>query len=546
MVRILCLLGLVCVLGAQEISLAFLKSKPPGIARDFYIWLFLKNPNTTTQDAKAVYPLVQRNSVAIQEAMRAKKALTLGPTNLCVHLPLKELALKDASCIALGLKITRVFEAVKNHSQRTLLETMRTKLTKEHVKLSTSIGILLSHDLLKELFSTTASTLAFIYNALPYEQRLQLLDHHISAKLLEKSLNQNNFSLNQIIQRIIFDSRFLHFKKSLAQANIVNSDDKTFFALGLNAVMHGKYEKALDYFKRTAYQASSAFLKDKALFWQYLVSQDKATLETLSQSPNPNLFSLYARLNLKKKLDYKLVTSLPISHKKPPFDITDPFAWQIFRDKTLALKNKNQLHQRLESLKTPTTLPHLAYFLSLYNSDQHYFLTPYENIIAWSSLQEKSLAYAIARQESLLLPALISRSYALGLMQIMPFNVDHFAKQMGVGATKLTDMFNPTIALPFGNHYLNFLKQEFKHPLFVAYCYNAGPGFFRRLLQERHFFRRGHFEPWLSMELIPYEETRLYGQKVMANYILYQWVLNPKAKPFDIDNFFSTTLQTRR
>ncbi|WP_199765101.1 lytic transglycosylase domain-containing protein [Helicobacter felis] len=544
--RLLCLLGLVCALGAQEINLAFLKSKPPGIARDFYIWLFLKDPKTTTQDAKAVYPLVRYNNTAIQEAMRAKKALPLGPTDLCTHLPLKELALRDASCIALGLKITRIFEAAKHHSKRALLETMRAKLTKEHAKLSTSIGILLSHDLPKALFSTTASTLAFIYKALPYEQRLQLLDHHIHPELLEKSLNQNNSTLNQIIQRIIYDSRFLHFKKSLARANIVNSDDKTFFALGLNAVMHKKYEKALDYFKRAAYQASSVFLRDKALFWQYLVSQDKATLETLSQSPDPNLFSLYARLSLKKKLDYKLVTSLPISHQTPPFDITDPFAWQIFRDKTLALKNKDKLRQRLESLKTPATLPHLAYFLSRSHSNQYYFLTPYENIISWSSLQERSLAYAIARQESLLLPALISRSYALGLMQIMPFNVDHFAQQMGVGPTKLTDMFNPKIALPFGNHYLNFLKQEFKHPLFVAYCYNAGPGFFRRLLYERHFFRRGHLEPWLSMERIPYEETRLYGQKVMANYILYQWILGSKTQPFDIDSFFNATLQTRR
>ncbi|MFC3847797.1 lytic transglycosylase domain-containing protein [Helicobacter baculiformis] len=546
MFRLLLLCFVCSILGAESLSLDFLKSKPAGIARDFYIWMFLKESSTTTQDAKAAYKLVTYKSVAIQEAMRAKGALSFGIANLCGSLPLKELALKDAHCIALGLNLSRVFASAKHRSERALLELIQGKLAKDYPKLNTSIGILLHHNILKALFASSVSTLVLIYNALPYEQRLQLLDHHINPTLLESFINQNNPRLNQIIQRIVVDARFTHFKKSLAKANITNTDNKTFFALGINAVIENKEDKALDYFKRSAYLASTPFLKDKSLFWQYLISQDPAILESLSQSSNPNLFSLYANFNLHKVPTYQLVTTLQAHYKDPPFDITDPFAWQVFRDKTLAMKEGAARDQRLESLKTPQTLPHLAYFLSRYNTGQYYFLAPYENIISWSSLQEKALAYAIARQESLLLPALVSRSYALGLMQIMPFNVAHFAAQMGVGPTKLTDMFNPKIALPFGNHYLNYLKAEFEHPLFVAYCYNAGPGFFKRLLTQRHFFRHGKFEPWLSMELVPYEETRIYGQKVMANYIIYQRIFAPYAKPLDLNAFFNATLKSRR
>ncbi|WP_233710525.1 lytic transglycosylase domain-containing protein [Helicobacter salomonis] len=546
MLRLLCFSLLLCLLGAEPLTLDFLKSKPAGIARDFYIWMFLKEADTTTQEAKSAYQLVTYKSAAIQEAMRAKNALGMGITNLCTSLSLQELVLKDSQCIALGLTLSKVFASAKRASERPLLQRMQNQLLKDYPKLSASIGILLHHDIPQALFASSVTTLVYLYNALPYKQRLQLLDHSIEPKLLESFINQNNPKLNQIIQRIIVDARFLHFKKSLAKANITNTDDKTFFLLGINALVEKQEDRALDYFKRTAYQASTPFLKDKALFWQYLITQDRAILESLSESNNPNLFSLYANFNLHKTPPYQLVTTLQARHKKPPFDITDPFAWQLFRDQTLALKDENVRAKRLESLKTPQTLPHLAYFLSRYNKQKHYFLAPYEHIITWSSLPEKALAYAIARQESLLLPALISRSYALGLMQIMPFNVPHFAQQMGVGPTKLTDMFNPKIALPFGNYYLNYLKAEFEHPLFVAYSYNAGPGFFKRLLTQRHFFRPGKFEPWLSMELVPYEETRIYGQKVMANYIIYQRIFAPHAKPMDINAFFNDTLKSRR
>ncbi|WP_235852473.1 hypothetical protein [Helicobacter vulpis] len=363
MFRLLCLCCACCLLGGKPLNLDFLKNKPPGIARDFYIWMFLKQESTTTSEAKAAYNLVTYKSVAIQEAMRAKKALGLGITNLCSTLPLQELALKDARCIALGLSVSKIFASAQDRLHRTLLELMQGKLAKDYPKLDTSIGILLHHDILKALFESSVSTLVFIYNALPYKQRLQLLDHHINPEWLESFINKNDPKLNQIIQRIVMDARFLHFKESLAKAHITNTDDKTFFILGINAVLQNKEDRALDYFKRAAYLANTPFLKDKALFWQYLISQDPAILESLSQSDNPNLFSLYANFSLHKTPTYQLITTLHARHKKPPFDITDPFAWQIFRDKTLAMPQGPARDQRLESLKTPQTLPHLAYFL---------------------------------------------------------------------------------------------------------------------------------------------------------------------------------------
>ena len=48
----------------------------------------------------------------------------------------------------------------------------------------------------------------------------------------------------------------------------------------------------------------------------------------------------------------------------------------------------------------------------------------------------------------------------------------------------------------------------------------------RKLLAKGELFRKNAdnaaLEPWLSMELIPYEETRFYGMRVLANYLVYQ------------------------
>ncbi|WP_104759440.1 lytic transglycosylase domain-containing protein [Helicobacter bizzozeronii] len=534
---------------AQEITLDFLKSKPKGIARDFYIWMFLQEKSTTAEEAQEAYRLVNSKSARIQAAMVAKKAIPTQPGNVCYGLSLKELSLQNNKCIATGLTISRILKHTHNQTDRELLLFMQEKIAQTHPKLHAIMKVLLSLDKTQEVLKANASTLSSIYNALSYRQRLNLLDHAINPKTLAHLADQNDSAFNDILRRIVRDARFSHFKKSLARARITHSDSKTFFILGLNAAMHDERSLALEYFKRSEQEADGSFLKNRALFWQYLVSHNKTYLHTLSQSTSPDLFSIYANLNLGTTPKYKIVSALEgIRHKQPNFDIKDPFEWQILRDKILAIQDKNAFLKALEPLKTTQTTPHLAYFLDrYYNKQRHYFLAPYEGIISWKSVPEKALAYAVARQESLLLPALISRSYALGLMQIMPFNVAPFARQIGTGPTKLTDMFNPKIALVFGNYYLNYLKEEFKHPLFVAYSYNGGPKFFRHLLKERHFFtRQRKFEPWLSMELIPYSETRLYGQKVMANYIIYQKLFASKqGEPhhFDINAFFDATLK---
>ncbi|CCF81182.1 Soluble lytic murein transglycosylase precursor [Helicobacter bizzozeronii CCUG 35545] len=233
-VKIALLVGMFAsTLLAQEITLDFLKSKPKGIARDFYIWMFLQEKSTTAEEAQEAYRLVNSKSARIQAAMVAKKALPTPPGNACYGLSLKELSLQNNKCIATGLSIGRILRHAHNPTDREFLLFMQEKIAQTHPKLHAIMKVLLSSDMTQEVLRANASTLSSIYNALSYRQRLNLLDHAINPKTLAHLADQNDSAFNDILRRIVRDARFSHFKKSLAQARITHSDSKTFFHFGL-------------------------------------------------------------------------------------------------------------------------------------------------------------------------------------------------------------------------------------------------------------------------------------------------------------------------
>ena len=145
---------------------------------------------------------------------------------------------------------------------------------------------------------------------------------------------------------------------------------------------------------------------------------------------------------------------------------------------------------------------------------------------------------AIARQESRFLPSVVSTSYALGMMQFMPFVARDIAKKEKLETFELEAMFDPRVAYLFANIHLNFLERSLYHPIFIAYAYNGGIGFTRKLLQSGTFLE-GPYEPFRSMELVSYEESRDYGKKVLANYVVYRHLLGEETS---ISNLFETLL----
>lgn len=129
------------------------------------------------------------------------------------------------------------------------------------------------------------------------------------------------------------------------------------------------------------------------------------------------------------------------------------------------------------------------------------------------------------RQETRFIPGLISRSFALGLMQIMPFNVDSINKIHPLKVSSYDDMFNPAYNIPYAIEHLKHIEATLYNPVFMAYAYNGGIGFTKRLITAEGMFMSGEHEPFMSMELIFNAESREYGKKVLANYVIYKKIL---------------------
>jgi soluble lytic murein transglycosylase len=179
------------------------------------------------------------------------------------------------------------------------------------------------------------------------------------------------------------------------------------------------------------------------------------------------------------------------------------------------------------------------------NYRKSYFPMPYRETMKKFPKERQALIYAIARQESRFIPASVSRSFALGMMQFMPFLIEHIAKKKGEHID-LDMMFSPYKAIEYADFHLNYLNKYLFHPLFVAYAYNGGIGFTKRLIKQKDYFRKGSFEPYLSMEKMTNVEAREYGKRVLTNYVIYLNKLGISTRILPLLNILTNPAKTDR
>jgi soluble lytic murein transglycosylase len=147
---------------------------------------------------------------------------------------------------------------------------------------------------------------------------------------------------------------------------------------------------------------------------------------------------------------------------------------------------------------------------------------------------DKAAVYAIARQESKFQINAVSGSGALGIMQLMPGTAKEMAGKMGVAYSpaRLTSD-GPYNAL-IGSTYLAGQLQKFEGSLVLAAAaYNAGAGNAAKWVTAYGDPRAGNVDPVVWVELIPFQETRLYVQRVLSNYVVYRARLGGSAVTMD-------------
>jgi soluble lytic murein transglycosylase len=151
--------------------------------------------------------------------------------------------------------------------------------------------------------------------------------------------------------------------------------------------------------------------------------------------------------------------------------------------------------------------------LAVHDYAQRYPLPHRDSLSAaakqWSL--DEPFVYALIRQESRFVAEARSRAGAVGLMQIMPATGRWIARQMGIKDWKAAMLLVPSINLQMGSFYFRHVWTDLGDRVAATAGYNAGPGRARRWQDARPL------EAAIYAETIPFNETRDYVKKVMAN-----------------------------
>lgn len=136
---------------------------------------------------------------------------------------------------------------------------------------------------------------------------------------------------------------------------------------------------------------------------------------------------------------------------------------------------------------------------------------------------ERSIVYAIARQESAFNPRVVSPAQAYGLMQVTPDAARYVCKRHGatydLGRLKNDSVYNATL----GSAELGGLLEDYRGSYIMTFAaYNAGRGSVKKWIDRYGDPRDPKVDAVDWVELIPFSETRNYVQRIMENLQVYR------------------------
>lgn len=144
---------------------------------------------------------------------------------------------------------------------------------------------------------------------------------------------------------------------------------------------------------------------------------------------------------------------------------------------------------------------------------------------------DHALVLGFMRQESQFNPRAASPAGARGLMQVLPSTANYIVGDKRYTGAYRDGLFDPEQSVELGGRYIRYLldKNAVGGGLFrLAIAYNAGIG---NLIRWQRDVRHND-DPLLFIEAIPSRETRVFVERVLANFWLYQDQLgqNPSSR----------------
>jgi len=517
---------LISIAEAKSYSFKKIEEMPTSYAKDYYTWRFILEEKTSKKEALKAYKWTKHKSYKLKKAIKKKVG----------YIPKidKTTSKKDP-------KNFIIYPLTASKKSKKALKNLYQKIKKQG-KYSDVLKVMSNNEPFKILTTMPPSTQCYIFNGVSSKYRKRYFNKHFSPSQLEELIHEEQF--NKTITKIVTTHELQEAKKSLIF--FIKDNNLTFqsnFFLAMNAIEFKKLKVAKKFLeiarKKTIFQSKF----DQIDFWLYLVTKEKSYLKKLLNSSDINLYTLRARDILDEPYPKVITPHFEFIDIKN-FDITNPIHWEKIK---IQIKNNPKEADKIaKNFKSSQTIGVYSYLKEkATNYKKPYYPMPYP-LAMWGFSKERiALIYAIARQESRFIPASVSPSYALGMMQIMPFLVKHLAKERRK-KIDLDDMFNPYVSVNYANQHLDYLTKWLYHPLFIAYAYNGGIGFTRSTLRKRELFKKGAFEPFLSMELISNHESREYGKKVLANYVVYLNLLGIQTEVSDLLKNLDNPSQTDR
>ncbi|NOQ31540.1 MAG: transglycosylase SLT domain-containing protein [Helicobacteraceae bacterium] len=480
------------------------------------IWQYFKQDITPSQADKAFYQLENVNFKLFNAYTKKTDDKTFKYVKECRGISSKKLlSNKDDDCVWLGLGAYKVSK-LSFKDRKLLYKRFKDNKDLYWLKISTEKNIKKNYK--------KYSPRAFLYwfNSAGTANRVKNFNFHISKEYLNRLSSTSGFST--FVKKVTTNKKLSKIQQSLFNVKSDKLNAQTNFFLAINALKYHYKTRSKHYLALTYKKSYYRMDKDKAKFWMYQIKKEKKYLQELAESVDINIYSLYAKEKLKKRVDNYFI-KLDVDKKATSHDIEDPFVWNKILKEIKATPKAN-LKKLAKHYSHPSLIPVKSFILERESSyTNHNYIMPYKDAMKEFSKDDVALMLSLMRQESRFIPASLSRSYALGVMQIMPFLAKILDKKQDNPMKSLSDMFDADRNIAYAYKHVKWIKSSLYHPLFIAYAYNGGMGFTKRHLQTGAFSKHEKYEPFISMELMSNTESREYGKKVLANYVIYKQIL---------------------
>ncbi|MDR0746435.1 MAG: lytic transglycosylase domain-containing protein, partial [Helicobacteraceae bacterium] len=466
--------------------------KPQGRVRDFASLLYLRqNNDKIAQNSKVFYTLKSPKFIHLTAYSKRTSNASLSLLVRCREAPLKTLVNMSAECIAISLTPSQSF-ALKKELKLKIADKIEA-IDPNKAKLLRSLA---TNHPLKSLLKD--KDLFFALTNVPNFW-------HTPRSLTKKDIEtlQDDPRYSELIERLAVANMPHASIRWVHESDAAKLDYKGAFYLGIIYAASNDKELAFAAFQEAEKKAATRYARDRALFWQWKVKQDKQAFTALLTSQEINFYSLLAYEIAEKELP-SISTQAPAPEGSKAVysskDFGDPYFWDEIR-KMIISRDIEKLKQELDKMAHSDGEAYRARILYLLDQRNltNYYLNPYKKLLEGSSKNDQALILAIMCQESRFIAPALSASYAVGVMQMMPFLIEDMKKSRKDKAP-IWSFFDPAKEIPYAMGHIAWLQKKVSHPLYLFYSYNAGYGYTRRVAAD--MFSDSDYEPYLGLERI--------------------------------------------